>query len=104
MALSRLGTPISMTATHAGPRSAGLLDRIESSHAADRLSDAAAKVSETIVPERAGLLRGERLSHSVHPPLTDVPIGCWTSASILDLVGGSEARRPATLLVGTGVA
>jgi uncharacterized membrane protein len=44
------------------------------------------------------------LGHSVHPPLTDLTLGCWISASILDLVGGSQARRGATLLVGAGLA
>src|SRR5215207_8584077 len=44
------------------------------------------------------------LGHSVHPLLTDLTIGCWISASILDLAGGSQARRSATLLVGAGLA
>lgn len=40
----------------------------------------------------------------MHPPLTDVTLGCWLSASILDLAGGPQARRSATLLVGAGLA
>ncbi|MDN4645095.1 DUF2231 domain-containing protein [Arthrobacter sp. PsM3] len=44
------------------------------------------------------------LGHSVHPPLTDLTLGCWISASILDVAGGPEARRSATLLVGAGLA
>ncbi|WP_345153501.1 DUF2231 domain-containing protein [Arthrobacter ginkgonis] len=40
----------------------------------------------------------------MHPPLTDVTLGCWMSASILDLAGGPQARRGATLLVGAGLA
>ena len=44
------------------------------------------------------------LGHSVHPPLTDVTLGCWLSASILDLAGGPQSRRGATLLVGAGLA
>lgn len=43
------------------------------------------------------------LGHSVHPPLTDVTLGCWLSASVLDLVGGQESRRAATVLTGAGV-
>ncbi|WP_140416580.1 DUF2231 domain-containing protein [Arthrobacter globiformis] len=43
------------------------------------------------------------LGHSAHPPLTDVTIGCWTAASILDLAGGTQARSGATLLVGAGL-
>lgn len=44
------------------------------------------------------------LGHSVHPPLTDLTLGCWVSASILDLAGGSHARHSAMVLVGTGLA
>ena len=44
------------------------------------------------------------LGHSVHPLLTDLTLGCWISASILDVAGGSQARRSATLLVGAGLA
>lgn len=44
------------------------------------------------------------LGHSLHPLLTDATLGCWMSASILDLAGGEQARPAATLLVGLGVA
>ncbi|MFP3460998.1 hypothetical protein R5O87_09135 [Arthrobacter globiformis] len=43
------------------------------------------------------------LGHSAHPPLTDLTLGCWTGASILDLAGGGQARPGATLLVAAGV-
>jgi nitrite reductase/ring-hydroxylating ferredoxin subunit/uncharacterized membrane protein len=45
-------------------------------------------------------LSGTWLGHPVHPFLVATPIGCWTSASILDAVG---QPRPARLLVGAGV-
>src|SRR4029078_10383016 len=45
------------------------------------------------------VLRGA-LGHSVHPMLTDVTLGCWPSASILDRAGGAGARSSATLPVG----
>ncbi|MCC9197649.1 (2Fe-2S)-binding protein [Arthrobacter sp. zg-Y820] len=44
------------------------------------------------------------LGHSIHPPLTDLTLGCWFSASLLDLAGGVEARRSAALLVAAGSA
>lgn len=50
------------------------------------------------------LLTGRPLGHAAHPMLTDVPIGCWTSATVLDLVGGPGSRDAATLLVGLGTA
>ena len=44
------------------------------------------------------------LGHSIHPPLTDVTLGCWMGASILDLAGGPKARSGAILLVSAGLA
>jgi uncharacterized membrane protein len=49
------------------------------------------------------VLRGEWLGHPVHPLLTDLPIGFWTSAWMLDMVGGQRSRDAATRLVGLGV-
>lgn len=44
------------------------------------------------------------LGHSVHPALTDVTVGCWLSASLLDVAGGPASRGSAQLLVGLGLA
>ncbi len=52
---------------------------------------------------RGSILRGEWLGHPLHPLLTDLPIGCWTSAMLLDLFAGRRSRPAATLLVGAGV-
>jgi nitrite reductase/ring-hydroxylating ferredoxin subunit/uncharacterized membrane protein len=61
-------------------------------------------VANVVRPGRGkDLLAGTWLGHPVHPLLTDLPIGAWTSASILDLVGGGQARRAADALVGVGV-
>jgi nitrite reductase/ring-hydroxylating ferredoxin subunit/uncharacterized membrane protein len=49
------------------------------------------------------LLSGTWLGHPLHPVLTDLPIGFWTSAFTLDLVGGRRGRRAATQLVAWGV-
>lgn len=46
---------------------------------------------------------GTALGHTLHPMLTDLPIGCWTSAMVLDLVGGRAARPAAQHLIGLGV-
>jgi uncharacterized membrane protein len=43
----------------------------------------------------------EVAGHPVHPVLTDLPIGFWTSAWVLDLLGGHE--ETADLLVGIGL-
>jgi nitrite reductase/ring-hydroxylating ferredoxin subunit len=49
------------------------------------------------------VLSGTWLGHTLHPMLTDVPIGCWTSAFVLDVVGGRAARPAAQRLVGLGI-
>ena len=52
---------------------------------------------------RAWLLRGEWLGHAIHPLLTDVALGTWTSASILDLLGGPDESTAAQRLIGSGL-
>ncbi|MDP9301054.1 MAG: Rieske 2Fe-2S domain-containing protein, partial [Actinomycetota bacterium] len=48
-------------------------------------------------------LSGTWLGHSLHPVLTDLPLGTWTSAMLLDLLGGEESARAAEILVGLGI-
>jgi nitrite reductase/ring-hydroxylating ferredoxin subunit/uncharacterized membrane protein len=48
-------------------------------------------------------LSGTWLGHAAHPMLTDLPIGFWTSAFMLDLLGGRRSRRAAARLVALGV-
>ena len=54
-------------------------------------------------PRRADALHGMWVGHAIHPLLTDVPIGAWTSATMLDLLGGRGSRKAAQRLVGLGV-
>ena len=51
----------------------------------------------------APALRGDWLGHAVHPVLTDVAVGTWLSASVLDLVGGPGASAAAQRLVAAGL-
>lgn len=52
---------------------------------------------------RASVLRGEWLGHAVHPLLTDLVLGSWTSATVLDIFGGRGSSAAAQRLVGTGL-
>ncbi len=54
-------------------------------------------------PGRAAALRGMWLGHAVHPLLTDVPLGAWTSAMVLDVIGGRASRPAAQRLTAFGV-
>jgi uncharacterized membrane protein len=71
----------------------------------DRGAGVLDRAAATVAPpgQVRDLLRGEPLGHLLHPMLTDLPIGFWTSASVLDLVGGRRSRRAATMLVALGV-
>jgi uncharacterized membrane protein len=52
---------------------------------------------------RGSLLRGEWLGHALHPLLTDVVMGTWTSAILLDVLGGPRWSPPAQRLIGVGL-
>lgn len=52
---------------------------------------------------RGSALRGDWLGHALHPLLTDVVVGSWLSASVLDALGGRRWSAPAQALVGTGL-
>jgi uncharacterized membrane protein len=60
-------------------------------------------VTAPFVPRDDSLVRTDVLGHSLHPVLTDLPLGCWTSATLVDLVGGRSGRSAATKLVGVGL-
>ena len=63
-----------------------------------------AAVAKVVTPGPVkDILSGTWLGHPLHPMLTDLPIGSWTSAFVLDLVGGKRARPAADTLIGFGV-
>jgi nitrite reductase/ring-hydroxylating ferredoxin subunit/uncharacterized membrane protein len=45
------------------------------------------------------LLHGRLFGHSLHPPLSDLPIGMWASVPVLDLIGD---KKGATMLTAAG--
>ena len=61
-------------------------------------------VAKAVPPGRVkDLLSGTWLGHALHPLLTDLPIGFWTSAWMLDMVGGEKSSAAARKLVGLGI-
>ncbi|HEX6762753.1 MAG TPA: Rieske (2Fe-2S) protein [Gaiellaceae bacterium] len=78
---------------------------IERAQALDRIAEPLQEAARRVVPEDSAakeLLSGTWLGHPLHPVLTDVVVGAWTSASILDLLG--ERGDAADELVAAGVA
>ena len=49
-------------------------------------------------------LSGTWLGHALHPVLTDVVIGSYTSASLLDLLGGDDDGKATERLIEVGIA
>ena len=96
-------------AAHDGAGSPVLLRlarRLEDSSALDDLSGVVRGLALAVVPSHGRLreeLHGRSLGHALHATLTDVPIGLWTSAAVLDVVGGERSAPAAQRLVGLGV-
>ena len=83
---------------------AGLARRLEHAEAMDRVARPLARAVGRGVPAgaQADALHGVWLGQPVHPALSALPLGFWTSATVLDFVPGSE--RAAQILVALGLA
>jgi nitrite reductase/ring-hydroxylating ferredoxin subunit/uncharacterized membrane protein len=82
-----------------------LTKRIEDMEPLDRFADLVQRVVSRIVPQesvRKDLLSGTWLGRPLHPVLTDVVIGSWTSALALDVLGGKRTEQAADQLVFIG--
>lgn len=82
-----------------------LVRRVEGMAALDGIDDALRPLARRLIdrPGRRDLLHGRWLGHGVHPLMTDFPLGMWTSATVLDLIGGPQSRPAARRLVALGV-
>jgi nitrite reductase/ring-hydroxylating ferredoxin subunit/uncharacterized membrane protein len=104
--------PSPATARHPGKnrkpswarRPAALAEWVEQAHALDpvvrRLSDGVVRALPA--GPRTDALHGVPFGQPAHPALVRLPLGCWTSAVLLDLFGGTD--RAARMLIGAGVA
>src|SRR5919202_675609 len=80
--------------------------RIEQLELLDPVSEPLQNAVRTLVPQESELkdvLSGTWLGHPLHPPLTDVVVGAWTSALALDLLGGEQSDAAADRLVALGI-
>lgn len=87
---------------------AALLDGLRSIEESEALDPAVAglgQVADAVVrPGVVGdVLTGKALGHAAHPFLTDLPIGFWTSTSVLDVIGGRASRKAADRLLALGL-
>jgi nitrite reductase/ring-hydroxylating ferredoxin subunit/uncharacterized membrane protein len=75
----------------------------------DRLDGVAASLAKTVgravqVRPVRNILSGTVIGHPLHPLLTDLPIGAWSMAALLDTLGGRASEPAADILVSVGIA
>jgi nitrite reductase/ring-hydroxylating ferredoxin subunit/uncharacterized membrane protein len=85
-------------------RPAAIAERVERAHVLD---SAVRGLSDSVVRAlpagpRTDALHGVPFGQPAHPALVRLPLGCWTSAVLLDLFRGSD--RASRVLIGTGIA
>jgi nitrite reductase/ring-hydroxylating ferredoxin subunit len=95
-----------MATAHSKSPLGPLVDTLESTAALDTPGKAIAKrVRNTISPgPLKDAISGTWLGHALHPVLTDVVIGSFLSATLLDVLGGDEDGTAAQRLIGVGIA
>src|SRR4051794_35081404 len=83
-----------------------LVDAVEGAAPLDAAGKTVAKtVRNTISPgPLKDALSGTWLGHALHPVLTDVVVGSFLSATMLDLLGGDDDGAAQRRLIGVGIA
>ncbi|MGW7437583.1 DUF2231 domain-containing protein [Streptomyces sp. NPDC054849] len=105
MNANSLDTPTQVTPVldAASTRWLTALDRLERTTVADPAIRVLQKGIRSLpLGDVRDLLRGRPLGHPLHPVLVQVPIGCWLSAAVLEVVPG--AQHAATTLTAVGLA
>jgi nitrite reductase/ring-hydroxylating ferredoxin subunit len=83
-----------------------LAERIEELQQLDGAGEALKSLVDRYIPPRTelkDLLSGTWLGHPLHPVLTDVVLGAWTSSFLLDLLPGRRTRKASDRLVDIGI-
>jgi nitrite reductase/ring-hydroxylating ferredoxin subunit len=83
-----------------------LIETVESAHLLDRPGKAIGKRVRSLLSPGPlkDALSGTWLGHALHPPLTDVVIGSFASATALDLLGGDDDGAASERLIALGIA
>jgi len=87
------------------PVASHLAERLAALEQLDAPASTVAKKVRELIPSGPvkDALSGTWLGHALHPLLQLVPLGTWTSAVILDLIGGEDGQASADKLIGTGL-
>jgi nitrite reductase/ring-hydroxylating ferredoxin subunit len=84
---------------------AAIVEKLESAKPLDPPARLVATLVRRAVSPKAvkEAVSGTWLGHAVHPILTDMVIGSFVSASVLDLVGGDDDGRASERLIAVGI-
>jgi nitrite reductase/ring-hydroxylating ferredoxin subunit/uncharacterized membrane protein len=87
------------------PLPSALAERLESTDALDAPAKTIGKAVRDVIPKGPvkDALSGTWMGHALHPLLTDLPIGTWTSATLLDVFGGEAGESAADKLIAMGL-
>jgi nitrite reductase/ring-hydroxylating ferredoxin subunit/uncharacterized membrane protein len=79
--------------------------RIGENEALDQAARPLAQRAKKLIPPGPAkdILSGSRLGHPLHPALTDIPIGSFAAATVLDLVGGRRSQDAVEALLALGI-
>jgi nitrite reductase/ring-hydroxylating ferredoxin subunit/uncharacterized membrane protein len=79
-----------------------VVDRLENAGHLDPVVSAVRKVVRAAIRKQSvrDALHGVWLGHPLHPALTDIPIGTWTAAAILDVIPGTGAASSTLIAAG----
>jgi uncharacterized membrane protein len=82
-----------------------LAAQLESVEALDAPGRVAGRTVRALIPDGTpkDVLSGAWLGHALHPILTDLPIGTWTSSVLLDWTGGESSQTAADRLILAGL-
>ncbi len=81
-----------------------VIKAIEEAKFLDPVTSKAADAAQKLFPGPAkDIASGTWLGHAAHPMLTDLPIGFWTSAMVLDFLGGRKAAKASDKLILAGI-
>jgi nitrite reductase/ring-hydroxylating ferredoxin subunit/uncharacterized membrane protein len=98
------GSPPGKRRLRSLPRPVHLAERLEHAVALDGTAGRLSAVVRGAL-RRTGtgdLLHGVPLGQPAHPPLVQLPLGCWVSAALLDLLPGTS--RASRALIAAGIA
>lgn len=85
---------------------APFVEAVESAEVIDPIGERVGEIVRGAVPpgKLKDALSGTWVGHALHPLLTDVVIGSFTSASMLDVLGGDRDGTAARRLIAIGIA